>query len=242
MDLKERVQSLASLMEELEQRKKDTLEELLQTVEYAEKEELTQEFIDWYYWDSGFSSLPLSVALKCPSSKLASLTASKPKDILPCIRCKKDKIPLVYKSKSGRIGAIKEYKGHLHSFERSSYFFYEKCPSMCKECKRELHDKEAATARKRDTTYALKRVKKYGRDLDLENMPYQEYLQTEYWKRFAHNARKRAGYHCQKCGRGNTLLDVHHLTYERRGKEWYSDVAVLCRHCHSVIHGKEPAL
>lgn len=35
------------------------------------------------------------------------------------------------------------------------------------------------------------------------------------------------------------ILDVHHRTYERLGKERLSDVAAVCRFCHDLIHAAE---
>ena len=56
-------------------------------------------------------------------------------------------------------------------------------------------------------------------------------------KRLAHD---RAGGRCERCGRSghrrNWELHVHHLTYERRGKELLSDVVVLCLNCHAEEH------
>lgn len=31
-------------------------------------------------------------------------------------------------------------------------------------------------------------------------------------------------------------LDVHHLTYERFGKELLADLQILCRKCHDEVH------
>lgn len=42
---------------------------------------------------------------------------------------------------------------------------------------------------------------------------------------------------CQHC-QSTTDLVVHHITYERLGKENLSDLAVLCRPCHNRLHQK----
>lgn len=46
-----------------------------------------------------------------------------------------------------------------------------------------------------------------------------------------------AEYRCQSCGARNTVLDVHHKTYERLGFESAEDLEVLCRDCHEAEHG-----
>jgi len=75
----------------------------------------------------------------------------------------------------------------------------------------------------------------------LATMPYQEYLQTPEWHAKRHLALKRAGYKCQKCYHQDRL-EVHHLTYERRGHELPSDLMVLCRTCHEKERGVKHAV
>ena len=73
----------------------------------------------------------------------------------------------------------------------------------------------------------------------LRTMPYREYLQTMEWQQRAHKARVRAKFRCEnpEC-RSQARLDVHHLTYERRGAERPSDLMALCRPCHEKQHQK----
>ncbi len=40
---------------------------------------------------------------------------------------------------------------------------------------------------------------------------------------------------CEACG-FNTCLDAHHNTYRRLGREWASDIRLLCRRCHDLHH------
>lgn len=72
---------------------------------------------------------------------------------------------------------------------------------------------------------------------------YAEYLQSPHWQYVRKLALRRAGDHCQVCGRARTdhgvILDVHHNTYARRGEELESDVVVLCRECHERHHSGE---
>jgi len=71
---------------------------------------------------------------------------------------------------------------------------------------------------------------------DLQNMTYSDYLQSQEWQETRSGALKRANYRCQLCNRSGRL-NVHHRTYERRGREYASDLTVLCEECHAKHHG-----
>jgi len=66
---------------------------------------------------------------------------------------------------------------------------------------------------------------------------YQDYLQSDWWKSRRKRAMKKALYACQIC-KETKDLQVHHNTYERLGDELDSDMIVVCRNCHEMIHGK----
>ena len=66
-----------------------------------------------------------------------------------------------------------------------------------------------------------------------------EYLQTPHWQLTRKRALLRAGFQCQGCERANLSLDVHHLTYDRLGREAEADLIVLCRLCHAKEHGTD---
>lgn len=69
----------------------------------------------------------------------------------------------------------------------------------------------------------------------LAAMPYQDYLQTDHWRKTARAAKERAGFRCALCNeRGQ--LHAHHRTYERRGAEIETDVIALCADCHRNFH------
>lgn len=86
---------------------------------------------------------------------------------------------------------------------------------------------------------------------------YADYLQSEDWKVRRDRALYLAQHRCQSptCELGHlrswtdaelaTLprnryrLEVHHLTYERLGREHPDDLIVLCRACHAAQHGVE---
>jgi 5-methylcytosine-specific restriction endonuclease McrA len=44
-----------------------------------------------------------------------------------------------------------------------------------------------------------------------------------------------AAHKCENCGEPYGL-QVHHLTYERLGRELDTDLVVLCRQCHANEH------
>ncbi len=73
-----------------------------------------------------------------------------------------------------------------------------------------------------------------------QNAPdYLAYLQSPQWRAKRDRARKLAGYRCSRCP-SKRDLQVHHLTYERLGAEWDSDLAVLCQNCHQAEHRANP--
>jgi 5-methylcytosine-specific restriction endonuclease McrA len=73
----------------------------------------------------------------------------------------------------------------------------------------------------------------------LKSMPYKEYLKTKEWQRKRKEKLEEANYKCQRCNIFGVELDVHHLTYERRGEELPEDLIVLCKKCHAKEHGKD---
>lgn len=65
---------------------------------------------------------------------------------------------------------------------------------------------------------------------------YRQYLKTPHWKETRAEALRLGHYRCKDCGT-TTHLQVHHLTYARRGHERQSDLVVLCNKCHKKRHG-----
>ena len=81
-----------------------------------------------------------------------------------------------------------------------------------------------------------------GEDPDkLCRMPYWSYLRTKHWDLVRRRALTVAGHRCFYCG-VTDHLDVHHLTYRRRGCELDEDLIVLCRTCHDAEHLTEAEL
>lgn len=66
-------------------------------------------------------------------------------------------------------------------------------------------------------------------------IPYVEYLLTPWWKQKRKQKIKSVGSKCEKCG-ATSLLQVHHLNYDRLGREHHSDLQVLCKPCHEKEH------
>lgn len=74
------------------------------------------------------------------------------------------------------------------------------------------------------------------------NGDYQQYLASDQWRRIRNLVLERDGFKCRRCGDGGRAadiishLDVHHITYDRRGEEHLDDLVLLCRRCHQWVH------
>ena len=82
----------------------------------------------------------------------------------------------------------------------------------------------------------LKRIRllEYVRDPESPRPKnYNKYLDSARWSNLRKHILIRDGFLCI-CGR--PAVDVHHKTYERTGKEYFSDLVALCRSCHDLIH------
>jgi hypothetical protein len=60
------------------------------------------------------------------------------------------------------------------------------------------------------------------------------YLQSDHWLVTREHALERSGRECQSCS-SKRRLQVHHLSYERIGREEPEDLVVLCRPCHDRL-------
>jgi hypothetical protein len=74
--------------------------------------------------------------------------------------------------------------------------------------------------------------------LRLRSLPYPEYLRSEHWQEVRRKTLERDGHQCRICT-SRKSLNVHHLTYERRGEEQARDVITLCRRCHELEHASQ---
>lgn len=92
-----------------------------------------------------------------------------------------------------------------------------------------------------------------------QRLAYEDYLLSSRWRQVRRQALARAQWRCQNPACPDDAvrwltqaeiaelavpysLEVHHLTYERLGRERPDDLLVLCERCHSVEHGREPVL
>lgn len=71
----------------------------------------------------------------------------------------------------------------------------------------------------------------------IKAMPYQEFLETEYWMVVRNYVVKGAESKCKVCGEGGSL-EVHHRSYKHHGQEhlYLADLEALCRACHEIKH------
>lgn len=125
---------------------------------------------------------------------------------------------------------LAEIKRDLRKAQRQR-FWNDGLASLCRGC-REAHLEQ---------THAESNARREARNrrlAQLKAMPYREYLATPEWQAQRQRTLRNAGYSCQVCNAANTMLDVHHRTYERRGNEYYKDLIVLCRDCHTTFHYK----
>lgn len=75
---------------------------------------------------------------------------------------------------------------------------------------------------------------------------YADYLSSNHWQQTRLRKLEAVGWRCEECGAyakrtGRGVLgglDVHHLTYVRKGAELLDDLQALCFHCHAVAHGQ----
>lgn len=70
-------------------------------------------------------------------------------------------------------------------------------------------------------------------------MNYKRYIQSDHWKELRETKLMESNGRCQKCKRTSNL-QVHHLTYDRKGCERLSDLMVLCERCHEKAHNLFP--
>lgn len=68
---------------------------------------------------------------------------------------------------------------------------------------------------------------------------YERYLKTHHWARTREQTLLRCRHECQVCGAVENL-QVHHKNYDRVGREYPTDLVVLCRDCHAKFHDKLP--
>ena len=71
---------------------------------------------------------------------------------------------------------------------------------------------------------------------ELAKSEHRRVLESSRWRALRERCLRRSGGRCELCGQ-DRYLEVHHLTYERAGRERLGDLQVLCRRCHERAHG-----
>lgn len=64
---------------------------------------------------------------------------------------------------------------------------------------------------------------------------YELYLTSDHWRELRQKVLERDGHACSQCP-VRARLHVHHLTYERMGRERLDDLVTLCEDCHRKVH------
>jgi hypothetical protein len=83
---------------------------------------------------------------------------------------------------------------------------------------------------KKERAAAREAAKAQGRHAN-----YRAYINSKAWKKRRNKFLKDFGYCCQICGSPYDI-EVHHLSYQRLGKEQDRDLQALCRGCHENTH------
>lgn len=181
----------------------------------GDNEELSDEIVNYLYWFDGRvpkTTLKSAFRVQPPSnaSKSGKNVLKSPPFRIICNDCKQPSI--VRATSSSNV------------------------PYECEQCqaKRKIRDHESSQR------YDLEYQQLQQRITELRTMPYSDYLQTPHWQERRKRAMKHAGYRCQVCNAYGVKLNVHHRTYERRGKEQDRDLITLCEGCHifSTKNGK----
>jgi hypothetical protein len=74
---------------------------------------------------------------------------------------------------------------------------------------------------------------------------YWEKLKDPRWQKLRLEAMQKADFHCERCGDGESTLNVHHKEYFKGREPWEykpKQLAVLCESCHEYQHSKDDFL
>ena len=78
-------------------------------------------------------------------------------------------------------------------------------------------------------------LKEHGDQIYMSKEDKLIYMQSKQWFILKAMLLMKYKYKCQICDCIHSL-EAHHLTYERLGDEWLSELALLCRDCHQAQH------
>ena len=71
----------------------------------------------------------------------------------------------------------------------------------------------------------------------MRDFSYATYLESSHWRKIREEVLIRDCGRCRVCN-VNRASQVHHLTYERIGRELTVDLIAICAGCHEKHHGK----
>jgi|GEM_PF-3771603 len=63
-----------------------------------------------------------------------------------------------------------------------------------------------------------------------------DYYHSREWEQLRSQARKRAKYKCERCGRGGKITVHHIVPRELGGSDILENLISLCTHCHDYVH------
>lgn len=211
-DLEKIRASVKELTAQLEQCKQETVQTLYTiAIQTEDVLPLRDEVIQQVYWSEEITSTEIAEIFGLQLNAIAKIAAVGYSTKIPCNQCKQPKIVSVTS------------KSHFKNLQRDRKSY------ICKDCKSE-QAQESDERYKEYARHARERME------ELHVMPYKQYLQSPEWQQRRKDQLRRANYRCQVCNYSDTVLDVHHRTYERRGNENQRDLIVLCRNCHSIFH------
>lgn len=64
---------------------------------------------------------------------------------------------------------------------------------------------------------------------------YHKYLKSPQWAAKRELYFSRFGRYCKACGTAYGPIQLHHMTYDRLGRERLSDLVALCSKCHREV-------
>lgn len=72
----------------------------------------------------------------------------------------------------------------------------------------------------------------------IQNMNYQDFLNTPYWAAISEKVKMKNDYCCELCGKRSYELNVHHPNYDFHGYELQNikKLKCLCKDCHTKYH------
>jgi hypothetical protein len=181
-------------------------------------------FVSLLYWHSSFSTELIARAFRLQIRQVEEIAKANQTATFRCLDCDAVLSPNSRQHFRQMWEAAETLDGH---------------PDLLRECLYTGLHCEACTSDREDRwgeEYDRQEREHQKKVMALCAMDYNEYLRTEHWRRRREQKIRQAEYRCELCNRSGVLLNVHHLTYARRGEELDKDLRVLCGGCHSTFH------